>query len=127
MNATVPPCVGQSELFDSTDLLDHRQARALCNNCPMLDACRTRLELTIATAHEGMKYGPRGTWAGELLGPPQTAAHRAQAEEVMFNEAEARKAHADYAAGFRDPRTVVGERVYNRRKKRQQHERKRVA
>ena len=124
MNAPVPPCAGRWELFDSTDIHDHREARRLCGGCPIVTECRSQLEATIADSHLGMKYGPRGTWAGSLMGPPQTSTHRAQAEEAMFSEAEARDAHAKYAAGFRDSRTEVGERVYQRRKKREQYARK---
>ncbi|MDR7253731.1 transposase-like protein [Nocardioides sp. BE266] len=47
---------------------------------------------------------------------------RMQSEDAMFTEDEARQAHAAYAYGRRDPRTVVGERVYNRRKKRARYE-----
>lgn len=124
MNAPVPPCAGRWELFDSTDIRDHHEARALCAGCPIVLECRQRLAATIADSHLGMKYGPRGTWAGSLMGPPQTSTHRAQAEESMFSEEEARDAHAKYAAGFRDSRTVVGERVYNRRKKKAQYDRR---
>lgn len=52
---------------------------------------------------------------------------RVRAEEEMFTEDEARDAHARYAYGLRDDRTVIGERVYNRRKKRVQVERKKAA
>lgn len=48
-------------------------------------------------------------------------------EEDMFTEEEARTSHARYAYGLRDPRTVMGERVYNRRKKRTQTARKAAA
>ena len=117
------PCAGRWEMFDSTDVTDHRQARALCSTCPMLTHCRSELEAATADAHEGVKYGPRGTWAGVLIGAPKTTARRAQIEEEMFTEAEAREAHAKYAAGFRDARTMVGERVYNRRNKRANRDR----
>lgn len=49
---------------------------------------------------------------------------RIKAEEDMFTEDEARVAHAAYVYGHRDDRTVVGERVYQRRKKRAQVARK---
>lgn len=120
MNNDVPPCAGQWLLFDSVDLADHRRARAMCGVCPIRLECRKQLEEASADSHCGPKYGPRGTWAGMLVGLPRTSARRAQAEEAMFSEDEARTAHANFAAGFRDARTLVGERVYNRRKKRQQ-------
>ena len=123
--STIPPCNGQSVIFDSTDVRDHAIARAICATCPMLAACRKRLE--DVKADSLADYGPRGTWAGELFGRPQTARHRAQAEEAMFTEAEAREAHARHEAGFRDARTVTGERVYNRRKKRAQYARRTAA
>jgi hypothetical protein len=52
---------------------------------------------------------------------------RVKAEEAMFTEDEAREAHRLHANGCREPRTVVGERVYQRRKKRAQYARKRAA
>lgn len=48
-------------------------------------------------------------------------------EEDMFTEDEARDAHARFAAGQRGQRVELGERVYNRRKKRAQVARKRAA
>lgn len=124
---TPPPCAGRWELFDSTDVLDHREARELCNACPMLADCHDRLLAASKHVYGGPEYGPRGTWAGTLIGGPRTSARRAQAEEAMFSEEEAREAHAKYAAGFRDARTLVGERVYNRRSKRAQADRRRAA
>ena len=52
---------------------------------------------------------------------------RVEWEDAMFTEDEAREAHRMHANGRRDPRTVVGERVYQRRKKRNQAARKRAA
>ena len=52
---------------------------------------------------------------------------RVEAEEAMFTDDEARAAHAAYVGGFRDPRHVMGERVYQRRKKREQRQRKAAA
>lgn len=113
-----PPCAGRWELFDSIDHADHRRARALCGICPMRATCLAELEAATEASHCGIKYGPRGTWAGLLVGLPRMSVQRARAEEEMFTEADARQAHARYAAGIRDDRTVIGERVYNRRKKR---------
>ena len=49
---------------------------------------------------------------------------RIEAEEAMFDDDEARDLHARYFNGCREHRTVVGERVYQRRKKRAQTARK---
>ena len=49
---------------------------------------------------------------------------RIEWEERMFTEDEAREAHRLHAGGCREPRTVMGERVYQRRKKRAQAARK---
>ena len=57
---TVPPCVGRSALFDSTEASDHLQAAALCRSCLMLDA-------RAANVPPGSQY-PTGTWAGRLYG-----------------------------------------------------------
>ena len=53
-------CVGQHELFDSTDPADHVQARALCRDCPAIDWCRAQIP-------PGSAF-PSGTWAGRLYG-----------------------------------------------------------
>lgn len=59
-------CVGRWELFDSTDPNDHREAAALCRECPMLLTCRKLLEE--ASLSPFARYGgPQGTWAGQLL------------------------------------------------------------
>lgn len=52
---------------------------------------------------------------------------RIEWEDAMFDEDEARDLHARYFNGCREPRTVVGERVYQRRKKRTQTARKKAA
>lgn len=123
------PCAGQWELFDSTAPRDHHEAKALCATCPAFAACLDALAAARAQACVPADiYGPAGTWAGQLVGPPQRiSAARIKAEDEMFSDAELRAFHTDYAAGLRDTRTVVGERVYNRRRKRQQHARKRAA
>lgn len=58
------PCVGQHDLFDSTDADDHELARAICEGCPVIDACASRLEELRTTVQFG---GPEGTWAGQLI------------------------------------------------------------
>ena len=68
------PCAGKWELFDSTDLPDHVQARRLCATCPMIAACEQRLEDAQAQqTYHGC--GPQGTWAGKLLSPHPIPAH----------------------------------------------------
>ena len=131
MNAPAP-CAGQWDLFDSTDYYDHRRARQLCHSCPIIDACRQALaEATASSRAVSRGGGPQGTWAGELIGGAVVSVSRIAAEEAMFNEEEARKAHAHWA---RTPkhlrpelpdRVRVGERVYQRRSLRNQRERKR--
>lgn len=68
----VPPCVGLWWLFDSTEQADHRRAADLCATCPRLDACRNQLaaELDMSHTMRAAGGGPRGTWAGELVGKP---------------------------------------------------------
>jgi hypothetical protein len=64
------PCVGQHQLFDSTDLRDHLVARAICVACPMLTACAVKLR-EAQEASAGIRNsggGPSGTWAGKLMG-----------------------------------------------------------
>lgn len=71
--ATVP-CAGKWALFDSTRPDHHREAAAICATCPLahLAACRANLEQTLRLAHR--RGGPRGTWAGQLVG--ETAAEK---------------------------------------------------
>lgn len=56
-----PPCAGLSDLFDSLDLHDHREARTLCANCPVILQCAT-------ICRDVRRSGgiPNGTWAGRL-------------------------------------------------------------
>lgn len=123
MNA-IPNCAGKWRLFDSTDPRDHYEAQALCATCPFVTECRATLARARAEAHVPAKYGPAGTWAGQLVGPGhRIAASRLRAEEEMFTPAELRTFHADFNAGFRSPRTIMAERIYQRIKKRGQQSR----
>lgn len=128
MNTPPPPCAGQWELFDSTDYFDHRRARQLCETCPMLAACAGLLQDARKTALNA-RNGPRGTWAGQLVGGEVASQHRLTAEEDMFTEEEARHAHATFARtpasqrGDLPDRIRVGERVYQRRSGRRGRER----
>lgn len=124
--STIPPCAGLWALFDSTDPGDHARAAALCATCPIVDHCRRQLEAARADAlmgeKNGVKYGPQGTWAGEAVGVTRVQAEKARmrAEEAMFTDDELRTGHADYTAGFRSPRTVMAERIYQRKRKQRQ-------
>ena len=97
------PCTGLSWLFDSIHPLDHIEARKLCATCPVTAWCDSRRD-----------RWSEGTWAGRLYGANAYAMRRLR-EEQMFNEAEARAAHARFWAGERDDHTLAGERVYQRR------------
>lgn len=52
------PCAGLHELFDSTEPVDHMQAKAICKTCPVIDWCRTQVPPSTRF--------PAGTWAGRL-------------------------------------------------------------
>jgi hypothetical protein len=112
-----PPCTGQWALFDSVNIHAHRLARSLCEGCPLLLPCTAELEATRRAAKPG--YGPRGTWAGRLVGV-QKAEDRArtEAENAAYTEDEARRAHAAWRRGERTAWVIVGHNVYERRRKR---------
>jgi hypothetical protein len=57
-------CAGKADLFESTAPADHAAAKALCKVCPIFIQCQTILQDTQRT----WPGGPRGTWAGQLLG-----------------------------------------------------------
>lgn len=119
-----PPCHGKSALFDSTDATSHLEAVALCHACPLIDECRDLLADTRRLWGAGENYGPRGTWAGEFIGKADPLTLRARdprriaAEDAMFTTDSARVAHAAYQRGERDARTQMGERCYQRNRKR---------
>lgn len=71
-------CAGLHWLFDSTLQADHEQAAALCAQCPVIDWCRDRLrqEETISSTMRAAGGGPRGTWAGQLVGQHERPAAR---------------------------------------------------
>jgi hypothetical protein len=121
-------CAGQWELFDSTDPFDHQTAAAICETCPIRRDCdETLAKAKRAAHHELVRYGPTGTWAGQLVGGDGRNPYRLAAEEQMFTEDELRKAHRRHAAGLRDDRTVMGERVYQRKRARIKRDRKDAA
>jgi hypothetical protein len=56
-------CVGDWQLFDSTDPVDHMEARSIClHECPVRSACQELLK----RVHKG-SYRMEGTWAGQLF------------------------------------------------------------
>ena len=60
-------CRGKGKLFESTNPADHAQAKALCDVCPAIAACREWRKAT-AAAGTAAYGGPCGTWAGKLYG-----------------------------------------------------------
>lgn len=65
-------CSGRWELFDSTNLADHRRAAAFCRVCPMRAQCKGLLrEAQQTQIIAGAGNGPQGTWAGRLINPRQ--------------------------------------------------------
>lgn len=115
-------CIGRSALFDSTDLDDHAEAKALCDTCPVVVACERRLADFLATG----KHRPEGTWAGRLFAAPRNAV-RVAAEDAAYSVEEARRAHAAAASGDTSEWARTGDRVYNRRSYRRRVERQRAS
>ncbi|WP_426243755.1 hypothetical protein [Nocardioides sp. LHG3406-4] len=69
---TIKPtaCASDPVLFDSIDVIDHREAARHCAACPALDWCQGQLsEALDKTGHDAWerRVAPRGTWAGQLL------------------------------------------------------------
>lgn len=62
-------CAGKAELFESEDLMHHREAAKICGGCEVIEACKANLTETIAAYGYGPHVGPRGTWAGLFLAP----------------------------------------------------------
>lgn len=112
---TTPPRAGRWSLFDSTDIVDHKEAASLCAECPMLTACAQRLNGAL-DAYSMPGYGPQGTWAGKLIGSGRATRDKAlmAAQEDGYTEAEARRAHNAYGNGDRSQWAILGHRVYNR-------------
>lgn len=114
-----PPCAGQWKLFDSTDPVDHKEAVALCNGCPIITHCAQQLAESRAESCSPA-YGPAGTWAGQLVGAPAAMRQaedekRRAAEDALFTEAEARNCALRWLRGEHNDYTKVGRRVYERR------------
>lgn len=66
-----PSCIGRWWLWDSVNLADHHEARAICAVCPALAWCADRTA-EVSRGHRGRHgLGPlTGTWAGRLYGRP---------------------------------------------------------
>lgn len=60
------PCDGRQDLFDSVDREMHYVAKAVCETCPLLEACKAYRDETYREYAGFM----RGTWAGRLYGAP---------------------------------------------------------
>ena len=120
-----PPCAGKWQLFDSTHPDDHELARQFCVACPLIGECRRQLEQARVSGRTAIRGGgPRGTWAGQLMGGPDRVSTAKHAEEeARYDEDDARRAHARFIAGERDEWTVIGNRVYDRRRTRRRRER----
>lgn len=61
-------CVGEHELFDSTWMVDHKEAAAMCAVCPAIQACREQVRQILTNTATVAHYGINGTWAGQLHG-----------------------------------------------------------
>lgn len=113
------PCYGMGDLFDSTEILDHIQARQICATCPIrATVCRQRAETAVALAPVG--GGPGGTWHGELYrgGKVSTAAAneiRRLEEDARYSDTEARRCANLWHDGDRSEWVATGRRVYERR------------
>lgn len=108
-----PLCVGKSALFDSTHPADHIEAKALCDACPAIEACRRLRDDT----RRGSGYAQaslEGTWAGELYGGRRLTVRKI-AEDAAYTEEEARRCAAAWSRGERSEYLRVGRRVYERR------------
>ncbi len=114
---TTPPCVGKWNLFDSTNLADHQLAAQLCAACPMTQECRQRYEKARSAAYGTV---PVGTWAGRLYGRPRTDERaRVALEDAAYSDRDARAAHNAWNQGDRSQWARTGQRVWDRRYRRQ--------
>lgn len=69
-------CVGDWDIFDSNDPLDHADAAAICEQCPVRLECAARAGELSRLA---IDKRPVGTWAGTLYDTPQTIRRKASA------------------------------------------------
>jgi hypothetical protein len=110
-------CVGRHRLFDSTNRDDHRKARAICAECPVLGWCAQRAEVLKRSRSSGVRP-LTGTWAGRLYGRATGRLRRLEpSEEPDLSAAQLRALHAAYVRGERSEMVAIGERIYSRRQK----------
>lgn len=110
--SNVPPCAGRWELFDSTNYADHLIARTYCQKCPLIEQCQERLEEAAALRLSGVTDGgPRGTWAGQMIGAGSKPKVRPIVTIKVPSDVR-RAAHAAYRRGDRTPEVIKGERAY---------------
>lgn len=99
-------CAGKWQIFDATDEASHAEARAICQQCPLLSQCA----ITASTLDH-----KEGTWAARLhsgaRGRPST-----EAEDALYTEDEARLCYNAWQRGEHDYYNKVGRRVYKRRR-----------
>lgn len=124
-----PACAGKWDLFDSQEPSAHQQAAGICATCPMLRECKAELATAKLLAPAG-QAGPSGTWAGKLVGSTRATnvdVARMEREESIYDDREARAAHAAYMRGDRGAWAETGHRVYDRRRRRAIRARRAVA
>ena len=118
-------CIGLHDLFDAVSIPAHQEARAICDTCPVIAACREHY-LKVRKA-AGASGAPEGTWAGVRRGTSKLtllpARDRWAIEEQMFTDDEARLAWNAYCRGERTDRAQIGMRVHQRRGKEKARER----
>lgn len=113
------PCLGRHDLFDSTALVDHIEARKLCGGCSFVEGCRERA--AEVRALPGGHDAVEGTWGGQLWrsGRISTELDRKQVraqQDAMFTDEEARRCSYVYSLGQRSEHINLGRRVYDRRR-----------
>jgi hypothetical protein len=103
-------CAGDSR-FTSTDPYDQAEAIAICQDCPVIDAC---LAWAKTEDFEGVAAGR--LWRGKKqTGNP---ANRPAPKYGHWSEPDMREANRRHAAGDRQPWTVEGHMAYKAWRKR---------
>lgn len=78
------PCSGKWALFDSTNRADHREAKALCEQCPVVASCAEHAK-NVKRAAIRAENSITGTWSGRLYGhdglPVRTLTTRARSSK----------------------------------------------
>lgn len=119
---TGAPCQQEPELWESSDIWDHVEARQGCTRCPHLGACE---QLRREVYDESHPHGrPRGTWAGRFFDargqyvPPPTTERPPE-----FTYEQAKAAHSQYETNRVNKAknsdwVMFGERAYQRMRNR---------